>query len=200
MKTIFLLLLFPFLALSAFAAPGLEDEVQASNKVAEIAGKFHVSWPTLTAQVVNFLIVAFLLYKFAVKPVLATMDERQTRIEDGLRYTEEMKLKLEQAEQERAATIKAASAEAQRLLVDAGQQGKELIERRTAEAAAKAENMLKKAAEAAEIERNQMLAEVRQEVARLVVATSAKVLERELSDTERRTYAERAAGELAGRN
>jgi F-type H+-transporting ATPase subunit b len=180
-----------FIALEADESAGL---------VAEIAGQFGVSLQTLVAQVVNFLIVAIALYFFAVKPVVATLDQRQKTIADGLQYAEDMKVQLAKAEQERAETIKKATLEAQRILAEARDQAKDLLDRKTNEAAAKAESIIHKAHEAIDVERNKMLSEVRQEVARLVVATSGKVLSRELSDQERSRFGEVAARELAQQN
>ena len=62
-----------------------------SSKLTMIVDKFGVSWPTLIAQMVNFCLVAVVLYKFAVKPIAATLDERRQKIADGLQYAEEMK-------------------------------------------------------------------------------------------------------------
>ncbi|MEC9228603.1 MAG: ATP synthase F0 subunit B, partial [Verrucomicrobiota bacterium] len=62
---------------------------------------------------------------------------------------------------------------------------------------AQAESIIRKASEATELERQKMLSEVRQEVARLVVATTGKVLSRDLSDSEKATFSEAAAKELA---
>lgn len=180
-----------FIALEADESAGL---------VAEIAGQFGVSLQTLVAQVVNFLIVAIALYFFAVKPVVATLDQRQKTIADGLQYAEDMKVQLAKAEQERAETIKKATLDAQRILAEARDQAKDLLDRKTNEAAAKAESIIHKAHEAIDVERNKMLSEVRQEVARLVVATSGKVLSRELSDQERSRFGEVAARELAQQN
>lgn len=180
-----------FIALEADESAGL---------VAEIAGQFGVSLQTLVAQVINFLIVAIALYFFAVKPVVATLDQRQKTIADGLQYAEDMKVQLAKAEQERAETIKKATLEAQRILAEARDQAKDLLDRKTNEAAAKAESIIHKAHEAIDVERNKMLSEVRQEVARLVVATSGKVLSRELSDQERSRFGEVAARELAQQN
>jgi len=166
--------------------------------VQEIAGKFGLKTSTLIAQMVNFCLVAFVLYKFAVKPVAATLDERQQKIADGLQYAEEMKTQLAEAERERAQKIKEAAQEAQRVLAEAREQSKELIEKKTAEAAAQAEAIVRKASEATELERQKMLSDVRQEVARLVVATSAKVLDRELDELEKSKFSDSAAKELAG--
>ena len=174
------------------------DNVQKEqNKLTMITEKFGVSVPTLVAQMINFIIVALLLYKFAVKPVAATLDERQKQIADGLQYAEEMKAQLAEAERERAEKMKEAAVEAQRILTESREQSKVMIEQKTQEAAAQAEAIIRKAGEATERDRKTMLTEVRQEVARLVVATSAKVLSRDLSDAEKNNFSESAAKELA---
>ncbi|CAI8293133.1 MAG: ATP synthase subunit b [Opitutia bacterium UBA7350] len=162
----------------------------------EIFKKFDVTWPTLIAQMVNFLLVALVLYKFAVKPVMATLDERQQKIAEGLQYAEEMKEQLAATERARAAKVQEAVAEAQRILSETREQAKQMIEVKTQEAAAQAEAIIRKASEATELERRKMLSEVRQEVARLVVDTSAKVLTRELSADEKVSYSNAAAKEL----
>lgn len=184
-------------AISEVALHGEDAAHAEGNKLTEITGKFGVTWPTLIAQMVNFILVAIVLYKFAVKPVAATLDERQQKIADGLQYAEEMKAQLAAAERERAEKIKEAAAEAQRILTESREQSKEMIEQKTQEAAAQAEAIIRKASEATELERQKMLSDVRQEVARLVVATSAKVLARDLSDTEKQTFSDSAAKELA---
>ena len=162
-----------------------------------ITEKFGVTLPTLIAQMINFIIVAIVLYKFAVKPIAATLDERQQKIADGLQYAEEMKAQLAAATRERDEKIKEAAADAQRILTESREQSKEMIEKKTQEAAAQAEAIIRKATEATEQERKKMLSDVRQEVARLVVATSSKVLSRDLSDAEKSTFSESAAKELA---
>jgi F-type H+-transporting ATPase subunit b len=204
MKTPIFIVALVLLPLAAFAGesmqnPNLEID-ESAGLVSEIAGQFGVSLQTLVAQVVNFLIVAVALYFFAVKPVVATLDQRQKTIADGLQYAEDMKSQLAKAEQDRAETIRKATLEGQRILAEAREQAKDMLDRKVNEAAAKAESIIGKAHEAIEVERNKMLSEVRQEVARLVVATSGKVLARELSEQERSRFGEVAARELAHHN
>ena len=181
----------------AVVAHGEEAAPAEGNKLTMITDKFGVTVPTIIAQMVNFCLVAFVLYKFAVKPIAATLDERQQKIADGLQYAEEMKTQLAEAERERAEKIKQAAAEAQKILTESREQSKEMIEQKTQEAAAQAEAIIRKASEATELERQKMLSDVRQEVARLVVATSSKVLSRDLSDTEKQNFSDSAAKELA---
>jgi F-type H+-transporting ATPase subunit b len=54
------------------AAPG-----EAATGLTKITQDFGLSVPYLLAQILSFSIVAFILWKFAFKPVLATLDERQ---------------------------------------------------------------------------------------------------------------------------
>jgi F-type H+-transporting ATPase subunit b len=214
MKAIFITLLFalsvPFGLIAAEdahavahdAISGVADHGEAAtsaevDKLTMITDKFGVKLPTLIAQMINFCLVALVLYKFAVKPIVATLDERQQKIADGLQYAEEMKAQLAAAERERAEKIKQAAVDAQKILTESREQSKEMIEQKTQEAAAQAEAIIRKASEATELERQKMLSDVRQEVARLVVATSSKVLSRDLSDAEKQTFSDSAAKELA---
>ena len=184
-------------AISDVADHGEAATPAEADKLTMITDKFGVKLPTLIAQMINFCLVALVLYKFAVKPIVATLDERQQKIADGLQYAEEMKAQLAAAERERAEKIKTAAVDAQKILTESREQSKEMIEQKTQEAAAQAEAIIRKASEAAELERQKMLADVRQEVARLVVATSSKVLSRDLSDAEKQTFSDSAAKELA---
>ncbi|HLS27540.1 MAG TPA: ATP synthase F0 subunit B, partial [Opitutales bacterium] len=52
----------------------------SDNPVTNLANQFGVDWPLLLAQVFSFAVVAYLLYRFGFKPVIATMDERQKAI------------------------------------------------------------------------------------------------------------------------
>lgn len=188
--------MFIFISGSVFAA--VTTEASGGGPVSEIAGQFGVSVATLIAQMINFGIVAAALYFLAVKPVAKTLDERQQKIADGLQYAEEMKSQLAEAERERAEKIKEAAQDAQRILSEAREQSKEMIEQKTQEAAAQAESIIRKASEATERERQKMISDVRQEVARLVVATSSTVLSKELSEADKKSFSDAAAKELAG--
>lgn len=178
-------------------------QVQSTNPaevVSDLAGRFHIEIPRLIASAINFGLVAIALYYLAFRPVLRTMDERNRKIEDGLKYADEMKERLAETEAMHEEKLRSASLEAKRIVSEAREQAKAQAERQAAQARNQAEDLLKKAQESIEAERRSMLEEVRGEVARLVVATSSKVLERELSEEERRSYSERAARQMAGNN
>jgi F-type H+-transporting ATPase subunit b len=168
----------------------------ASEIISKISQNFGVSLPFILAQILNFSIVAFILWRFAFKPVLATLDERQKKIAAGLQYADEMKAKLEAMQQESAASAKRSQAEASKVIDEARKAAKEFLDKQTQEASAKASDILVKAQQVIELEKKKMLAEARAEIARLVVETTQKVLARELSDSDRSRYNESAAREL----
>ena len=180
------------LILAQAAAPSAE----APNAVTKITQDFGISVPFILAQILNFSIVAFILWKFAFKPVLATLDERQKKIASGLQYAEEMKAKLEAVQQDSIASAKKAQAEAAKIIDEARKAAKEFLDRQTQESAAKAADILAKAQQVIEQEKKKMLAEARTEIARLVIEISQRVLAKEMSDAERSRYNESAAREL----
>ncbi len=179
--------------LAAAEATGSQE---SANQILQIFDLFGLDLRFLLAQIVNFGIVAFLLYKFAFKPVLATIEERQKKISDGLQYAEEMKIKLADAEKEHAATLQKAQQEAQSILGEARETAKLYLDKQTEAAAGKSEEIIAKAKEAIELERNKMLTEVRGEVVRLVIDTTSKVLTKDLSEDERARFSKSASEEL----
>jgi len=158
--------------------------------------KFGVEWKYVVWQLVSFVVVLFVLYKFGIKPVAATMEERNRKIESGIKHAEEMQAKLAAAQQESAVIVKKAQLEAARIVDDARKSAKEFLDRQTQEATTKANDLLTKAQQAIELEHKKMLADARTEIARLVVTTTERVLAKKLTDADRATYNDAAAREL----
>ena len=159
-----------------------------------------VDWRLIVMNAVNFGIVAAIIYYFGFRPVLKTMDERKAKIEEGLKYAEEMKQKLAEAEQKQAEILKEARQQAQEIIEQARNAAKALEDRQTKETAARIEQMLARGREAIEQERSKAFDELRGEVSRLVVMTTSRVLARDLSDAERASLNTHAAEELARNN
>lgn len=164
--------------------------------ITKVLSDFGINLPGLLAQVLSFSIVAFVLWKFAFKPVLATLDERQEKISSGLKYADEMQAKLAAAATESAAIIKQSQVEATRIIDDARKSAKDFADKQQADAVARAADTLAKAQQAIELEHKKMLADARAEIARLVVTTTERVLAKKLSDADRAAYNDAASREL----
>lgn len=158
---------------------------------------FGVEPKFLVMQIVSFLILFGVLYQFGIKPTIATMEERNTKIAAGLKHAEETQVRLAAAAQESAALIKTAQLDAQKLVDEARKVAKEFTDRQNAEATARAADTLAKAQQAIELEHKKMLNEARGEIARLVVKTTEQVLAKKLNDVDRAAYNDAASKELS---
>jgi F-type H+-transporting ATPase subunit b len=165
-----------------------------------LVGQFGINGKIILAQLVNFGVVAFLLWRFAFKPVLATMDERQHTIAEGLRFAEQAKTDLQEAEKRQAEILREANSKAQEILHEAREASRAFEERMKNETTAQIQEMRRRAEDANELERQKMLSEVRGEVARLVVLTSAQVLQRELGAEDRQRLDRAASAALTSSN
>jgi F-type H+-transporting ATPase subunit b len=185
---------------AAHAAPAAHGAAESHGPVADIIklfGSFGVDGPHLIVQLVNFSILAFVLYRFAVKPALGQMEERNRLIEKGLADAQAATARLAEAQKASEAKLNAASDEASKILAEARNSAKAAVEAAKAEASAAQAEVVAKAKAAIEADRVKMLAEVRGEVSRLVVETAAKVLEQNLDDATRGRLNEAAVKQLA---
>ena len=161
-----------------------------------IVETFGIDWPMLIAQAINFLIVAFVIWKFAFKNILSTIKEREKQIADSLRNADKIKLELEETEKQQQETLQEASLEAKKTISIAQEQAKAFIEEQKEDARKKAEEIITKAKLAMEQERERVLREAREEIASLVVLTTSKVLSKDLSEDEKERFSAKATEEL----
>jgi F-type H+-transporting ATPase subunit b len=170
---------------------------QSGGQAESIATTFGVDWPHLLAQIVSFSIVCAVLWALAYKPILKMLAARREQIATGLANAEKIKAELARIEVERRAVLAKADGEGRQLIEDARAATARLQAEETRKAVAMAEQILVRAREAGERERAQMLAEVRREVGRLVVQTSAAVTGKILTPDDHRRLAEETARHLA---
>jgi F-type H+-transporting ATPase subunit b len=149
------------------------------------------------SQVISFVIVAVLLRRFAYKPILAVLEERRQRIEEGLLNAEKIKTQLAEAEQRYAEILAKANADAQKMIDQARASGAHLAERKEQEAIVAAEQIVAKAREASAIEHERTMTELKRELGRLVVDTTAKVTGKVLTNEDQRRLQEESARQLA---
>lgn len=168
-----------------------------SDVPTRILEEFGVDTPLLIAQAINFVIVAFVIWQFALKKILLTIDEREKKIADSLKNAEKIKLELEATEKQQNETLQEASLEAKKTVATAQEQAKSYIEAQKEEARKQAEEIVEKARSAMELERQRVLNDAREEIASLVILTTSKVLQRELGDDEKSRFSESAAKEIS---
>ena len=156
-----------------------------------------IDWISFTAQLVNFIIVALVLKKFAFGPVLQILEKRRERIAAGEEKLAEIEKQLAESERRTEEVLGKANADAKRLIEEAKESAAALGERKTQEAVASAQQILSKAEEAATAEREQMVAELKKEFGRLVTATTSQVTGKVLTEEDQSRINEEAIAKVS---
>jgi F-type H+-transporting ATPase subunit b len=177
-------------------ALSLLQEPEQVGQVEQIARTFGVDWPHLIAQTVSFSIVCALLYWLAYKPILQMLEARRKQIADGLAHEEKLRAELAKTENLRQEVLAQAHAQATTIVKDARAAAARVELQETQRASAAAADIVAKAQQAAEQERARMLAELRREVGRLVLQTTAAVTGKVLTADDQRRLAEETASQL----
>ncbi|MBA2622074.1 MAG: F0F1 ATP synthase subunit B [Chthoniobacterales bacterium] len=149
------------------------------------------------SQVISFVLVALLLRKFAYKPILHVLEDRRQKIAEGLLNAEKIKQQLAEAEQRYAEILAKGNAAAQKMIDEARESAGHLAERKQQEAIVAAEQIVAKAREASVIEHERTMTELKRELGRLVVDTTAKVTGKVLTPDDQRRLQDEAARQVA---
>jgi F-type H+-transporting ATPase subunit b len=168
--------------------------MDAASNVAEMFG---VYWPNLIAQIILFFIVYWVLSKFAFKPIMAMLEERRRRIEEGQINAEKIKQQLAEAQTKYEETLARANAEAQRLIEEVKASGEKLAEEKRQAALAEAQEIIRRTNESLSLERERTLAELKKEVGRLVAETTEKVTQKILTPQDHQKINEESARQIA---
>jgi F-type H+-transporting ATPase subunit b len=162
-----------------------------------VGEQFGATWPQFLSNCISFLIVCFLLQKFAYKPIVSVLEARRDKIEEGLRNAEKIKAELADAEKKKGDILAQANAEAQRMIEEARASAQTVADRKTQQAIAEAEQIITKAHEATRLEHDRMLGELKREVGHLVIETTTRVTGKVLTSDDQRRINEETASELA---
>jgi F-type H+-transporting ATPase subunit b len=144
----------------------------------ESLGKLGLDPIHLAAQVVNFLIIGWIIYRFLLKPLLATMNARREKIAQGLADTERAKKAMEDAAREREKILQEASAESFRILQAARDEAERLRAASLERAGKDAERLVEEARGIIALERRDM----EKAVQGLSLRLSGRILEKVVSD------------------
>jgi len=173
------------------AQSGLADTAQ------NVGLQFGFNWILFISQIVSFLVVAGLLYKFAYGPILKVLEERRQKIAESLANAEKIKAQLADAEARHAEILARANQEAQKLIEEARASAASLAEKRQQQAIADAEAIATKTRQALALERDRAFADLRAEVARLVIGATAKVTGKVLTPDDQQRLSAEVTREIA---
>ena len=162
----------------------------------EILKQFGVDWPHFIAQLVLFLIVYFVLNRFAFAPLLKVLEERRKRIEEGQLNAEKIKKQLAEAELRYQEVLRKANDDAQHLVEESRKNNEAFSQREMEKAVKESAAIVDRARHEITSERNRMVDEVKNEMISLVIKTTAKVAGKVLSPEDQKRLSEEAAKNL----
>jgi len=155
-----------------------------------------IQWPKLIAQVINFAIVMFVLWKWAYKPVLKMLELRREKVAESITNADKIKAELAATEAKRLEVLNQANDQANKLIEEARAAAARVQAQETQRAVAQAEQIVAKAREATAQDHARMLTELKREVGRLVVQTTAAVTGKVLTPDDQRRLIEDANKQL----
>src|SRR3989338_8690006 len=146
----------------------------------ELLSALGIDWKILIAQVLNFVLLGFILYKIGYKPILKFVQERTAKIEHGIEQAEQAKAALDSAAVEQNRILQEAKQSAQRLLDEAKaqslQQGQTIVERSKTEAG----KVIDQAKQNIRLEHDKMLQAAKAELTDVVILVCERVLREKL--------------------
>ena len=169
---------------------------QSDGQVAQIARTFGVDWQHLGAQIISFSIVCAVLYKFAYRRILAMLEQRREQITQGIANAEKIKAELDKTETQRQEVMAQAHMQGAKFIEDARAAAARVQQDETKKAIAAAEQIMAKAHEAAAQDHDQMLAELKREIGKLVVQATTSVTGKILTAEDQRRLAEETSKQI----
>lgn len=167
------------------------------DAITSILNDFGVTWPKFIAQTILFIIVYWVLNKYAFAPIVNVLAERRRRIAEAQDNAEKIKQQLADAEERYNEILANADKEAKALVDEARQSAEAVRERRVQEAIAEAEGVIRKAHESIEQDRRRMEAEVKSAMVSLVAATTSKVTGKVLTADDQKRLNDETIKEIA---
>lgn len=180
-----------FAPLLAAAAEGTQS---IPAKIAETFG-----WnPTLFfSQLISFLVVAFLLHKFAYQPILQVLAERRQKIAEGMASADKARAELANTQVKIQEMLGQAGQQATKIIEEARTAAARISEQETQKAINTASDIIAKAKVANESELVRLKGELRKEFGRLVVSAAGLASGKVLTADDQKRLAEEANRQLA---
>ena len=143
-------------------------------------------------EIISFGILLWVLYKFAIPPIVEGLDTRERKIRETIEQAERNQSAAEQRLQDYEAKLRGAAQEAEAIIAEAKTKGQRLLEENEQRLRADSDRIKAETTQEIERERRKALQDIRGEAADLALLVAEKVLTRSLSDDDHRRLANEA--------
>ncbi len=158
----------------------------------DFLSKLGIDWKLLSAQIVQFVLLIFILRKLAYKPLLAMLEKRSKTIEKSLEDAKRIEQNLTQGQADRERMLAETRKEAESIVADARAAAETVKTKLLDETKQKMIAMRKQTETEAEAIKKKMLHDAQSQLADLVILASEHVVKAKLSDVQDRKLIEEA--------
>jgi len=151
---------------------------------------------TFFGQTIAMIVFVWFCMKFVWPPIVGMIEERQTKIADGLAAAEKGSRSLEEAQVTIDGMVAEAREQARQIIEQANQRGNSLVDEARGTANQERERILASAKADVDQEVNRARDELRGQVAAIAVAGAEKILSREIDSSTHRDLLDRLAAEI----
>ena len=136
-------------------------------------------------QLLIFIFLVMLLKKFAWKPILDTVNERESSIKDAMSAADKARNEMAAIQESNQKVLKEARAEREALLKDARNTGAEIVAQAKTDAKTEANKIISQAQEAIQNEKRAAVNELKNQVAQISLEIAEKVIDTELANKDK---------------
>ena len=166
----------------------------------EIFKDFGVEPVLLLAQIVNFVILLYLLKRFLYQPILKVLEERKNKIAASLKQAEEIQKRFEESTTKQAEILDQARKESSALIQTAKEEAKILSDQMQSEAKKSIEETVKRTQQSLELENQKMISEARNQIVEMVATATEKVVGKTLKNSDKERLIQKAIKDIKDEN
>ena len=175
----------------------LTAEVVQTPGVGEALEKFGINIYNFLSQVVCFLILACVLNRFVFKPIIKIVDQRRKDAEEAVNNNNNIKKILKETEDAKAEILRKAHEHAEKLIMETMADADLIREQEVIRTEKLVSQMITKAKEESLLNRNKIMLELKNEIAEMIVNTTAIITKRKIPDSEKQHLVDCAIQEMS---
>ncbi len=149
--------------------------------IGQILGNLGFDWRVALANLANFLVIVWILKRFAFKPIEKIIKERKSKIEKGVEDAEKASSELQMAEQTSQKTVTEARSQANKIIAEAQKQSEKIISESKITQEEQAKQIMTDTDKSILQKKQKMMGDLKNELADLVVATTKKFLKEDMT-------------------
>ncbi|MDP2720915.1 MAG: F0F1 ATP synthase subunit B [bacterium] len=166
----------------------------------EILKTFGVEPILLLAQIVNFVILIFILQRFLYKPILRVLEERKNKIATSLKQAEEIQKRFEESTTKQEEILDQARKEATTFIQTAKEEAKLLSDQLQNETKKSIDETVKRTQQSLELDNQKMILEARNQIVEMVAIATEKVVGKALKDSDKERLIQKAIKDIKNEN